>query len=52
MRGKRPTLKQKRFLESKKLDPNNWLVLRNTSDYIEFINRKSNKVRRFLKDEV
>ena len=50
MRGKRPTLKQKQFLESKKLDPDNWLVLRNTPDYIEVLNRKSNNVRRFEKN--
>lgn len=49
MRGKNPTLKQKKFLTEKKLAPENWLVLRNTSEFIEFMNRKSGKIRRFDK---
>lgn len=50
MKGKNPTLKQKKFLAKKKLSHENWLVLRNTSEYIEFINRKSGKIRRFAKN--
>lgn len=50
MRGKKPTLKQKKLLVEKKLAPENWLVLRNTSKFVEFKNRNSGKVRRFEKD--
>lgn len=50
MRGKNPTLKQKKLLCKKKLIPQNWLVLRNTSELIEFMNKKSGKIRRYNKD--
>lgn len=51
MRGKKPTLKQKKFLTNKKLVHQNWLVLRDTPEFIEFLNRKSGKIRRFEKSE-
>lgn len=48
-RGKRPTRRQKELLSKKKLDPSNWLVVQDTSEYIDIINKTSEKVRRLLK---
>ncbi|MDF2889757.1 MAG: hypothetical protein K0R80_124 [Clostridia bacterium] len=41
--GKRPRVKQKIFIESHKLDPDNWLVVKDTPDIMEIVNRKSSR---------
>jgi hypothetical protein len=48
-RGKRPTRRQKEFLSKKKLDPGNWLVVQDTVDYMDVINKLSERLRRVLK---
>lgn len=48
-RGRKPTRKQKEFLSSKKLCFGNLLVTRDTSGYMNVINKFSLKVRRLIK---
>lgn len=45
--GIRPTKKQKMLLKSKGLVPANWLVIKDTPEVIEFVNRSSGKTRKF-----
>jgi len=48
-RGTRPTRRQKEFLSKKRLDPNNWLIIKDRNEYIDIINKNSKKVRRLLR---
>lgn len=55
--GKRPTLQQKKMMRSHGLVPENWLVVKNTLEYMEVVSRASlkkisgkPKVRRLVKD--
>lgn len=48
-RGTRPIRRQKEFLSKKKLDPNNWLIVKDCNEYIDIINKSSKKVRRVFK---
>ncbi len=41
--GKRPTLQQKLIMKSHGLQPDAWLVVKNTADYLEVVNRMSLK---------
>ncbi|MDF2578381.1 MAG: hypothetical protein K0S74_1865 [Chlamydiales bacterium] len=41
--GKRPRVKQKIFIEGHKLDPDNWLVVKDTTEFMEVVNRKSRR---------
>lgn len=43
MRGKKPTYNQKKFLRSKGLDPYNWLVQKDTQEFMQIKNRYSEK---------
>lgn len=50
--GKNPTNKQKQFLQSKRLNPDNWLVVKDTQTEIVIVNRKAvdiKKTRSFKK---
>lgn len=47
--GKRPTKAQKIFLKSKRLNYDNWLVVKDDSKEIVILNKESNKVRTFEK---
>lgn len=47
--GKKPTLKQKELIESKKLDSEHWLVVKDTTKILEIVNRSSGKTRTFDK---
>lgn len=49
--GKRPTMKQKLLLKSLKLDPNNWLVSKDTSTEIVFVHRMFNNTKTVRKGE-
>ena len=40
--GKRPKLKQKLFLKANKLNPDNWLVVKDTLQILEIVHRESN----------
>ena len=41
--GKKPTLEQKKIMKAHGLVPENWLVVKNLSDYIEVVSRMSLK---------
>ena len=41
--GKKPTLEQKKIMKAHGLVPENWLVVKNLSDYIEVVSRMSMK---------
>jgi len=43
--GKRPTKKQKMFLKKFKLNPENWLIVKDCSQSFEIVNRVSGKRR-------
>lgn len=47
--GKKPTLNQRKFIESKKLNSKNWLITKDTPDLIEMVHRESEKVREYEK---
>jgi hypothetical protein len=47
--GVRLTRKQKVFLKSKHLIPDHWLCIKNTSAEVQIINKKSGKVKDFIK---
>lgn len=47
--GTKPTRAQKQFLESKKLNVENWLVIKDTPEAMTIIHRQSNKTRKIMK---
>jgi hypothetical protein len=47
--GLKPTKKQKQFIQSKRLDANNWLVERETPDKMVIVHRKSGNSRQLYK---
>ena len=38
--AKRPAKEQKKFLKTKGLDPESWLVVKDTQEYLEVVNRR------------
>ena len=55
--GKRPTLQQKLIMKSHGLKPDNWLIVKNTPEYLEVVSRMSlkkiggkKKTRKLLKE--
>lgn len=48
--GKKPTVSQKKFLRSKGLNPDNWLIIKNLPDRMEVIHRESVRARTIWKD--
>lgn len=49
--GKNPTLKQKKELAKRKLNYENWSVIKDTPEKLEIINRDSGKTRTLKKNE-
>ena len=56
--GKRPTQKQKLLMRSYGLQPDNWLIVKNTPEYLEVVSRMSlkkigdkTKTRKLLKED-
>ena len=45
MMAKKPTYNQKKFLRSKKLDPYNWLVQKDTTEFMQIVHRYSGNER-------
>lgn len=41
--GKRPTVAQKQIISSAGLNPDNWLVVKNTTFCLEIVHRKTGK---------
>lgn len=48
--GKNPSVKQKKILKSKGLNPDNWLIIKNLPDRMEIIHRHSMKTRTISKE--
>ena len=51
MRGKKPTLAQKKFLKSKGLNPENWLVVSDDRYRIIVMHRHSLKLKTILREK-
>ena len=47
--GKKLTRRQKEFLKLNKLDPRNWLIVKNTSTEMVFVHRISGNTKTFYK---
>ena len=45
MRGKKPTRKQKILIRYYRLNPDNWLVIRNTDRELHIIHRHTDNIR-------
>lgn len=45
MKGKNPTRKQKIMIKENKLNPNNWLVLKNPTSELHIQHRESKKIK-------
>lgn len=50
MRGVKPTRKQKMLIKEWRLDPANWLVVRETAEELVIVHRLSDQQRRIPKD--
>lgn len=50
--GKRPSKKQKIFIKSWGLIPENWLVTKDTPDRMELVHRHDDKNRRIIHKDV
>lgn len=46
--GKRLTVAQKKFLRSKGLNPEDWLVTKNTPERMELVHRYSDRTRKII----
>ncbi|MBU5312249.1 hypothetical protein KQI38_09435 [Tissierella carlieri] len=49
-RGKRPTRAQKISIDSFRLNPDNWLVIRDCKDSLEIVHKVSGKTRTLKKE--
>lgn len=45
MQGKKPTYNQRKFLKAARLNPANWLVQKDTPDFMQIIHKYSDNVR-------
>lgn len=52
MRGKRPTLAQKKLLKSKGLNPDNWLVVSDDKYRLLVMHRQSRKPKTIVKADM
>ena len=46
--GVKPTRSQKIFIKSKRLNPENWLVTKDTPDHLHLVHRYSDKTTRII----
>lgn len=49
MHGKRPTLAQRKLIEKFKLNSDNWLIQKDTPEFMQIVHRHSDTVRRIPK---
>ena len=49
MMAKKPTYNQKKFLKANRLDPFNWLVQKDTPEFMQIIHTYSGTVRKIKK---
>ncbi|WP_206458892.1 DUF6906 family protein [Anaerovorax sp. IOR16] len=47
--GKKPTRRQKELIQDKKLNPNNWLVVKDSQEVFEIVHKLSGKLRSYSK---
>lgn len=52
MRGKKPARKQAMFIAQSGLKHEEWLVQKNTEEYMQVLHRKTGEVKRLYKDGV
>ena len=45
MKGKNPTRQQKKILQGRRLNPNNWLVLKNPTNELHIQHRETKSIR-------
>ena len=45
MKGKNPTRQQKKIMQERRLNPNNWLVLKNPTSELHIQHRESKKIK-------
>jgi len=50
--GKNPTRQQKIRIKSSKLNPDNWLVVKDSMEIFEIVHRVSGKIRTFKKENI
>lgn len=50
--GRKPTKKQSIFIQSWKLDPSVWFVVKDTPEQMELVHRYSDRTRRVIHKEV
>lgn len=48
--GKRPTVRQKKIIKAKNLNPENWLVVKDTAEGMMIIHRISEKTKVIARD--
>jgi len=48
--GRKPTLKQKNRIKAHGLNPDNWLIVKDTTELFELVHRESGNIRRFEKE--
>lgn len=46
--GKKPTVAQRKFIKSKRLNPENWLVTKDTPTEMHLVHRHSDKTKRII----
>lgn len=51
-RGKNPTVAQRRFIASEKLNAREWLITKDTPELMELVNRESKEVKEICKGVV
>lgn len=49
MQGRKPTREQRKFIETFRLNSDNWLVQKDTAEFMQLVHRHSSKVRRLPK---
>ena len=49
--GKKPTVNQRKFIQSKRLNPENWYVTKDTPDRMELVHRHFDNRTRTIKKE-
>lgn len=49
--GKKPTLKQKKEISRNRLKVENWLVVKDTSEFLEIVNRSSGKLKKIYRNK-
>lgn len=49
--GKRPTVQQRKLIQSKGLDPSVWLIVKDTPEKMELVHRYSDRTKKIIHKE-